>query len=245
MPISVKICGLTDEKAVNAVIEAGADYAGFVYFPRSPRHLELCAAGRLKSLLPKDVKSVSVLVDPDDALLQQVADEIGPDYVQLHGDESPDRIRAIREKFSTFRLIKAISVREEADVERALDYASCVDMLLFDAKPPLPPLPPGEGRGEGPSTSENLKGPHPNPLLEGEGTVLPGGNGLSFDWDLLTGRYFPVPWILSGGLDAGNVREAMARTGAAIVDVSSGVESAPGVKDAALIETFVKAAKDA
>ena len=72
--------------------------------------------------------------------------------------------------------------------------------------------------------------------------VLPGGNGLSFDWRLIAGRRWPVPWMLAGGLHAGNVAEAMRLTGARQVDVSSGVESAPGVKDAAKMAAFCAAA---
>ena len=73
--------------------------------------------------------------------------------------------------------------------------------------------------------------------------VLPGGNGLTFDWRLLAGRRWPVPWMLAGGLTAANVAEAIRLTGADQVDVSSGVETAPGVKDAAMIAAFVKAAR--
>ena len=72
-----------------------------------------------------------------------------------------------------------------------------------------------------------------------EGAALPGGMGLRFDWTLLDGFRHPLPWALSGGLDAGNVREAIARTGATLVDISSGVETAPGVKDAPLIREFL------
>lgn len=71
---------------------------------------------------------------------------------------------------------------------------------------------------------------------------LPGGNGLSFDWQLIAGRRWPVPWMLAGGLTPDNVAEAIRLTGAAQVDVSSGVESAPGVKDADLIAAFCAAA---
>ncbi|MFD3191216.1 phosphoribosylanthranilate isomerase [Sedimentitalea sp. HM32M-2] len=73
--------------------------------------------------------------------------------------------------------------------------------------------------------------------------VLPGGNGLAFDWRLIAGRRWPVPWMLAGGLTPQNVAEAIAMTGARQVDVSSGVESAPGVKDANLIRAFLAAAR--
>lgn len=73
---------------------------------------------------------------------------------------------------------------------------------------------------------------------------LPGGNGVSFDWRLISNRRWSVPWMLAGGLNAGNVAEAIRLTGASQVDVSSGVESAPGVKDPSLIQSFTAAAKD-
>lgn len=73
--------------------------------------------------------------------------------------------------------------------------------------------------------------------------LLPGGNGLAFDWALLKNRIFPLPWLLSGGLHSENVREAIAATGAQMVDVSSGVERAPGVKDAGLIKGFIETAQ--
>ena len=78
-----------------------------------------------------------------------------------------------------------------------------------------------------------------------EGAALPGGMGLRFDWSLLEGFRHPLPWALSGGLDAGNVGEAVRRTGATLVDVSSGVESAPGVKDATRIAAFLDAVRRA
>ena len=110
-------------------------------------------------------------------------------------------------------MIKAISIKTGDDVAQAKRYEDVVDMLMFDAKPP------------------DLPG------------MLPGGNALSFDWALLQGREFSKPWMLSGGLTPDNVRHAIAQSGAHMVDVSSGVESAPGVKDSALIHAFTKAAK--
>ncbi len=76
-----------------------------------------------------------------------------------------------------------------------------------------------------------------------KGADLPGGNGVAFDWRLIAGRRWPVPWMLAGGLTPDNVAEAIRLTGARQVDVSSGVESAPGVKDAALIAEFIAAAR--
>jgi phosphoribosylanthranilate isomerase len=215
MPAAIKICGLTDASAVAAVAAAGSAYAGFVFFPSSPRHVTLARARELKALLPAAIHSVSVLVDPDNALLQQVQSVLSPHYIQLHGAETPARMAEIRQLFPTFKIIKALKIRSSDDVAQSMRYTAHADMLMFDAKPP------------------ELPG------------MLPGGNGLSFDWALLKGRTFPLPWMLSGGLNAGNVAEALRQTGAAMVDVSSGVESSPGVKDAALIHAFTAAVRAA
>ncbi len=212
MTIKIKICGLTDKEAVNAAAEAGADYAGFVYYSDSPRHLTLPKAAELKKLLPASVKSVSVLVDPDDALISLVQSELAPDYIQLHGKETPARVHAVKNTFPKMKIIKAIRVRTSDDVAQANRYASA-DMLLFDARPP------------------DLPG------------ALPGGNGLVFDWALLKDRQFNKPWFLSGGLTADNVVQGLHATSAQQVDVSSGVEKSPGVKDPALINAFIKAAR--
>jgi phosphoribosylanthranilate isomerase len=214
MAVSAKICGLTSEDAVKAVIAAKADYAGFVYFPTSPRHIPLQRAAELKALLPPQIRSVSVLVDPDDALLEQVQSQLNPAYVQLHGKESPERLRGIRMAFPKLKLIKAIRVRSSDDVAQANGFIDIADMLMFDAKPPEMP------------------------------GILPGGNGLAFDWALLKHRSFILPWFLSGGLNADNVAEAIRQTGARMVDVSSGVESSPGVKDPALIQAFIEAVRN-
>lgn len=212
MPVAVKICGLTDEGAIRAAISAGANYAGFVFYPASFRHLESGRAAELKKLLPPAIKSVSVLVDPDDALLEQVKSVLAPDYLQLHGSETPERLREIKKRFG-IAIIKGIPVHSADDITAAMRFADCADMLLFDAKAPM--------------------------------SSLPGGTGTSFDWNFLNGKTFLLPWFLSGGLNVENVAEAIRVSGAKMVDVSSGVERAPGVKDEGLIEAFVKAAKNA
>jgi phosphoribosylanthranilate isomerase len=112
-------------------------------------------------------------------------------------------------------VIKSVAVSCLRDVEGAGDYALAADWLLFDAKPPRRP------------------------------GALPGGNAVSFDWTLLSGHGWAVPHLISGGLDAGNVGTALASTGARGVDVSSGVERAPGDKDPEKIAAFLKAARAA
>jgi len=213
MSAAIKICGLADERAIDAVIAAKADYAGFVYFSASPRHVTFERAAELAKYLPASIKTVSVVVNPDDALLSEIQSVFKPHYVQLHGKETAERAREIKKTFPGIKIIKALSVRSGDDIAQAMHYNDAADMLMFDAKPP------------------ELPG------------ILPGGNGLSFDWALLAGRQFSLPWFLSGGLNPENVAGAVAQTGAKMVDVSSGVEGAHGVKDPALIDAFVKAVR--
>ena len=208
----VKICGLSTAEQVQAAVTAGADWVGFVHFPPSPRHVSLEQAAALKRLLPPHIQSVIVVVDAEDMCLQEIIHTVAPDYIQLHGHESVQRVAAIRRCFPVQRFIKALAIRNGDDVARANAYIPHIDMLLFDAKPP-------------------------------ENASLPGGNGLVFDWALLKNRNFPLPWLLSGGLDSNNVSGAICITGAAGVDVSSGVESAAGVKDAGKIHAFIQAAR--
>jgi phosphoribosylanthranilate isomerase len=208
--VLVKICGLNDPAAIAAA--SGADFAGFVFFPRSPRHVEPEAAGRLAAALPRAVRRVAVTVDAGDEALAAIVAHLAPDLVQLHGREDPARAAEVGRRFGV-GTIKAMAVSAPEDLDRAADFAGAVDWLLFDARPPSRP------------------------------DALPGGNATSFDWTILAGRRLPLPWLLSGGLDAGNVAAAVAASGARAVDVSSGVESAPGRKDPARIAAFLRAAR--
>ncbi|TDX29639.1 phosphoribosylanthranilate isomerase [Rhodovulum visakhapatnamense] len=208
--IRVKICGLTSPAAIEAAARLGASYMGFVFFPRSPRHLEIEAACTLAMAVPPGLAKVALTVDADDAALEALLDRVPIDMLQLHGQESPDRVAELRARFG-LPVMKAVGVADEADLPALADHARVADQILVDAKPP-------------------------------KDAALPGGNGLAFDWRLIAGRRWPVPWMLAGGLTPGNVAEAIALTGARQVDVSSGVESAPGVKDEALMGRFIAAA---
>lgn len=210
-PVKVKICGLTDEDAVDAAIDAGADYLGVVFFEKSPRHVSLERAAEILQFVPEEVQRVGLFVDPDDALLNAVMNNVRLDYFQFHGQETPERVEAARLEFG-MPVIKALGISTAADLDAAMAYAEVADALLFDAKPPA-------------------------------GADRPGGNAAAFDWSILKGRRWSVPWFLAGGLAADTVAEAIKLSGAKAVDVSSGVESAPGVKDADLIARFIAAAK--
>jgi phosphoribosylanthranilate isomerase len=195
-----------------AALDAGADYVGLVFFPKSPRNVSVDDARALAGLARGRALSVALLVDPSDALVEDVLSGVAPDMFQLHGSETPERTAAIR-KLTGRPVIKAVKVADADDVRSASRYLGAADLVLFDARPPKTP------------------------------DALPGGNGLAFDWRALTEAGYSGPFMLSGGLNAGNVAEAIAMTGAPMVDASSGVERAPGEKDEELIRRFIRAAK--
>ena len=209
--VRVKICGLRCAADVAAVAAAGAAYAGFVFFPKSPRHLSVDAARPLALSAPEGLCKVALTVDADDATLDAIVEAVPLDMLQLHGHESPARVAEVKARYG-LPVMKAMGVADEGDLAGLLEMSLAADQLLIDAKPP-------------------------------KGADLPGGNGLAFDWRLLVGRKWLRPWMLAGGLTPGNVAQAVRLTGARQVDVSSGEESAPGIKDPAKIAAFVEAAQ--
>jgi phosphoribosylanthranilate isomerase len=215
MAIEVKICGLRTEAALDAALDGGADYVGFVFYPRSPRNISADDARLLAARARGRAKIVALLVDPDDTQLDNVVETVAPDVIQLHGEETPARVSEIATR-SGRPVMKAVSVTDAADAEAALAYAGKAERILFDARPP-----------------------------KGEAAALPGGNGLAFDWRALDGLAGRIDFMLAGGLTPDNVAEAIRLTGAPAVDVSSGVERQPGEKDLGLIRRFIDAAKTA
>ncbi len=210
MAPTIKICGLSTAETLSAALAADADMVGFVFFEKSPRHVSYEMARALAARARGRAEIVALCVDADDATLDAIVRATEPDYLQLHGRETPERAAEIQRKFGV-SAIKAIGVAEAADFAKAEEYRDAADALLIDAKPP-------------------------------NGAILPGGNGIAFDWRLARDFHPRKPWMLSGGLDAGNVAEAIRQSLVRGVDVSSGVESAPGVKDAAKIRAFIAAA---
>ncbi len=146
MSVLVKICGLSTAKTLEAAIEAGADYAGFVFFERSPRNVSLEQAAALAKLAEGRIKTVALTVNAADELIQAIEAEVHPDFLQLHGDETAARIGAIR-TLSRAAIVKAIKVGAQEDVTGAGRFEPCADILLFDAKPSAAPgaLPGGNG----------------------------------------------------------------------------------------------------
>lgn len=208
--IQTKICGINDPGALDAAARHGARFAGFVFYPASPRSIGVDTAALLTRRIPASMKSVGLFVDPVDDLLQAVTSKAHLDMIQLHGHEDPKRIQTIRTA-TGLPVIKAIRVATRDDLRDVAAYAAVADWLLFDAKVP-----------------ESV-------------SKLPGGTGHSFDWPILQGFKTNRPWMLSGGLHAGNVGEALSILRPDAVDVSSGVEDRPGVKNIAKIEAFLHA----
>jgi phosphoribosylanthranilate isomerase len=209
--VEIKICGLSTRESVAAAVAGGATHIGFIFYPPSPRAVSPETAGEIASAAPESVARVAVFVDPSDAEIDRVIAALSPSILQLHGKETPDRVAEVKRRFG-LAVMKAIRVSTREDIQAAMAFDGIADSLLFDAKPP-----------------KNAVG------------MLPGGNGLAFDWTLLAGFQGATPWFLSGGLDLENVAQALSISGARAVDVSSGVEDRPGVKNPARIGAFLRA----
>lgn len=206
----VKICGLRHPAHVDAAVQAGASYLGFMFFAKSPRHLEVAEAAALAANVPAGVCKVAVTVDADDAYLDQIVGQVGIDMLQLHGHETPERVAELKARHG-LPVMKVVGIAGPDDLAEIERYAQVADQIMVETKAP-------------------------------KDADRPGGNGITFDWALLTGHHWPKPWMLAGGLNPDNIAEAVALTGAAQVDVSSGVEAAPGEKDPDKMLAFVTAA---
>jgi phosphoribosylanthranilate isomerase len=213
MTVRAKICGINSPDAADAAVAGGAGYVGFVFYPPSPRSLTPEAAGALAARVPVPVIRVGLVVDASDETIAAILAACPLEMLQLHGSETPARAAEIRARFR-LPVMKAIAIAAPGDANRARAYQRTVDWLLFDAKPPKP--------------------------VPGELPPLPGGNARSFDWTLLAGLTWQLPWMLSGGLTAENVAEAVRTAHASVVDVSSGVEDRPGVKNPDKIRRFLE-----
>ena len=207
----VKICGIRDEKALQAAVEAGVRHIGFVFYPDSPRYIKPDQAKVLAEATPKSVRRVGLFVDPGSEGLEKILGTVELDMIQLHGDESPERVTEIKQKFGK-PVMKALKIATKYDMEGLEDYEAAADWLLFDSK--------------------------------SADAEMPGGTGQSFDWSVLKDRTFQKPWMLSGGLNHENVSDALSLLNPKVVDVSSGVESEPGVKDPDKIREFVNIARN-
>lgn len=213
MTLDVKICGLKTEEAIEAALAGGASHCGFIFFAKSPRHVEIPLASRLRTAIGNRAAVVAVTVDADDAYLDEIVSVIQPDFLQLHGAETPERVAEVKTRYG-LPAWKAFAVRDADDLVKIEPYRDIADGFLFDAKPK-------------------------------QGSGVPGGHGVAFDWQLLETLDPDIEYMLSGGINAANVADALARTTPTGLDLSSGVEKAPGEKDPTLIAAFFEALKQA
>lgn len=204
--IGVKICGINTPQAMQAALEAGADWVGLVFFARSPRFITTETARALTALVPQGgPRRVGLFVKATDDEIAQRLDQVPLDILQIY--DTAERAATIRQRFG-LPVWHACGIAHRSD----LPERTAVDGFVIESKAP-------------PEAS------------------LPGGNGLTFDWSLPREWDAPAPWLLAGGLTPDNVQDAIRASGTRAVDVSSGVESAPGKKDAEKIRIFIQSAK--
>jgi len=213
MTLDIKICGLKTEDAVAAALEGGASHLGFIFFEKSPRHLSIQLASQLRQPAEGRALVVAVTVNADNATLDTIVEGMKPDILQLHGEESPERVSDLKARYG-LPVVKAFAIRDAEDLRLLMPYRGIADRFLLDAKPPV-------------------------------GADLPGGNGIAFDWSILTSLDADVDYMLSGGLNAGNIGVALQTARPRGIDISSGVESAPGQKDPERIRAFFHAVRAA
>ncbi|NJM51692.1 MAG: phosphoribosylanthranilate isomerase [Sphingomonadales bacterium] len=206
---AIKICGVSDNATIDAAVDCGAAYIGFVNFEKSPRHVTLNQAAELREYAAGRIKTVLLTVNKSLDETSRALNIVQPDIIQLHGSETPEWLRLVRQN-TMVELWKALGVKDTGTLEESRQFSGVADKLLFDAP------------------AQNL----------------PGGSGNCFDWSLVGAFNHTIAWGLAGGLTPENVGEAIDATGAPLVDVSSGVESAPGLKDVAKIAAFCQAVRD-
>lgn len=200
----IKICGITREADLDAAVDAGADALGFVFYPPSPRHLDLRRAAALVGRVPPFVTRVGLFVNPDIGVLADTLAAVNLDLIQFHGDESPAFCERLGHPY-----LKVARMRPGIDLlEFAGAYSSARGLLLDSYVDAF------------------------------------GGTGRGFDWSLVP-KELPLPVVVAGGLTADNVGSAIRQIHPFGVDVSSGVEAAKGIKDAAKIAAFIAAVNNA
>ena len=200
----IKICGITREQDVQAVVRHGADALGLVFYEKSPRHVSAQQAASLAHAVPPFVTVVGLFVNPTVDYVNEVLAAVPLGLLQFHGEETPEFCAQFGMPW-----LKAVRVKPGADLIQCAAFYSGAQGLLLDA------------------------------YVEG----TQGGTGESFDWALIP-HALPLPVILSGGLNAGNVAAAIRQVRPYAVDVSSGVEASKGIKDAAKIAAFITEVKN-
>lgn len=210
--MKLKICGLKFKENVQSIMdEVTPDYAGFIFYKKSPRHISDEAMQQLidQGVIADTVNKVGVFVNEDIAVIEEKAERFQLDFLQLHGDEPAKVCETLRNK--GYRVIKAFSLEKKFDFDQLLDYMPHVNFFLFDTK------------------GENF-----------------GGNGYSFDWDILKSYDQKVPFFLSGGIGLHNIEEVKDYLDLNIhaLDVNSKFESSPGQKNVEALQEVKTIIKD-
>jgi len=206
----VKICGLTRPVDVEAAVKHGAGFLGFIVECPSKRRLSVSEAAAIALPAKGIVSRVAVTVNPSEDLIDRIITQMQPDYIQLHGDETPARAADIAKRIP---IIKAVGIASDDDMKSSETYAGIADFLLYDAKPP-------------------------------KDETVRGGHGVAIDWSIIKRAPTPKTFAVAGGLNPNNIAQAIAATRAPVVDVSSGVEASPGVKDHTKIKAFMDAVQN-
>ena len=212
--VDVKICGISSPADYLACRAAGARWVGMVYYPGSPRHLDIATLASLTDQIERLPSAgphrVLLTVDQTLASLRTLITAARPDFLQLHGQETIGSAIAVKAEFG-LPIIKMIPIETSADLAACAPWEAVADWFIFDAK-----------------------------VTKG---TQPGGTGHRFDWTILSQYKGHTPWMLAGGLTIDTVSEAVTISGANAVDVSSGVEHQRGKKDENKIHDFIRAAQ--
>lgn len=198
----VKICGITNLEQGRAIANFGATSLGFILVTSSPRYISPAQLASIIPYLPAPVETIGVFVDSSLEEIRQIVRSTGLSGVQLHGQETPDYCKELRQQLPEVEIIKALRIRNAQDLANTIIYETVVNTLLLDAY-------------------------HPQ---------LMGGTGHTLDWEILQNFSPSCPWFLAGGLNPDNILEALAKTKSQGIDLSSGVELAPGDKDLGKVE---------
>jgi phosphoribosylanthranilate isomerase len=214
----VKICGIRDLPTASMVADCGADAIGQNFYPGSPRFVDLETAKQIAAALPARVEIVGVFVNPPLCEIATVAYQSRLDYAQLHGDETPEFLAEIHEALPSVKLIRAWRMGRDGLDDWAAYLERCRELGV-----PLSAC-----------------------LLDARVEGMYGGSGKTVAWDVVSRDYQYEDWpplILAGGLTPGNIRQAIQVVLPWGVDVASGVESSPPIKDAGLISEFITLAR--
>jgi len=201
----IKVCGMCNPENIQDAKEVGVNWIGFIFYEKSPRcFLNTITVNNFRNISIPFLSKVGVFVNPTQEQLFEAAKEYQLDYLQLHGDESPDFCNSIHKR--GFALIKAISIASEKDLERIHEYEGTVDYFLFDTK-----------------------------------SKQYGGSGKLFDWSILTAYTGNTPFLLSGGINPESVNaiQKFKHPQFAGIDLNSGFEIKPGLKDIHQLKTFL------